>query len=402
MAKFNYSAITTQGKRKTGTIEANNKASATTMLKESGLFPESVVERGALQGDIILGNPVKTKDLTIFCQQFEAILSAGVSVLEALHLLKEQTENKYLAKVIADLYDRVERGESLSDSMRANERYFPPILVNMVEAGEFSGSLEVALGRMAVHFEKEHKLQQSVKKATTYPIVVSIVAVGVIILLLVVVIPTFVDLFDGMGMELPATTKALLAISSFVINRWYIILFAVVVGGIGLRFYVKSEIGKLTLGRIKLKIPIIGPVQTKIVASRFARTLSTLLASGLPLLQAIEVVAKVVDNHVVEHGLMEAQQQVSKGIPLSQPIEEMGVFPPMINHMVRIGEDTGQLEPILNKVADFYDGEVETAVAQLTTMIEPAIIVVLATVVGFVVISIVQPMFQMYSGINKL
>jgi type IV pilus assembly protein PilC len=180
-------------------------------------------------------------------------------------------------------------------------------------------------------------------------------------------------------------------------------LIVLVIGSIvGFSYYAKSELGSITLGRIKLKLPIIGPVQTKIVAARFSRTLSTLLASGLPLLDAIAIVAKVVDNYVVEKGLLRAQEQVSKGIPLSKPIEEMGAFPPMINHMVRIGEETGQLEPILNKVADFYDREVETAVAQLTTMLEPAIIVVLAVVVGFVVISIIQPMFGMYKGVGSM
>jgi type IV pilus assembly protein PilC len=402
MAKFSYTAITQDGKNKKGVVEAGTKEAVSSILKESGMFPLTIVEQGALQKELVLGNPVKTKDLTIFCQQFEAILGAGVSVLEALHLLKEQTENKYLAKVIEDMYLRVERGEALSASMQANSKYFPSILINMVEAGEVSGSLEIALDRMATHFLKEHELQQSVKKATTYPAVVSVVALIVVVILVVVVVPTFVSMFDGMGMELPASTKALLAISSFITHQWYILIVLVIGSIVGFSYYAKSELGSITLGRIKLKLPIIGPVQTKIVAARFSRTLSTLLASGLPLLDAIAIVAKVVDNYVVEKGLLRAQEQVSKGIPLSKPIEEMGAFPPMINHMVRIGEETGQLEPILNKVADFYDREVETAVAQLTTMLEPAIIVVLAVVVGFVVISIIQPMFGMYKGVGSM
>ncbi|MBN2222271.1 MAG: type II secretion system F family protein [Vallitaleaceae bacterium] len=401
MAKFSYTAITLEGKNKKGVIEANNKERASSILKESGLLPLTISENSALQQDIVIGNPVKVKDLTIFCQQFEAILTAGVSVLEALHLLREQTGNKQLAKVIANMYERVEQGEALSASMKANSKYFPSILINMVEAGEVSGSLEVALSRMASHFEKEHRLQQSVKKATMYPLVVSIIAIAVVVLLMIVVIPTFVGMFEGMGAELPATTKALIAISDFMKTRWYVILIVAFVSIFGFRAYAKSEVGSITLSRIKLRIPIFGPVQTKIVASRFSRTMSTLLASGLPLLDAIAVVAKVVDNYVVEKGLLNAREQVSKGVALSKPIQEMEVFPPMINHMVRIGEETGQLEPILNKVADFYDREVETAVAQMTTMLEPMIIVVLAVVVGFVVISIIQPMFQMYGNINK-
>ncbi len=402
MPKFNYTAISQAGKNKKGSVEASSKEIAQSIVKEMGLMPLTIVEQSALQGNIVLGNPVKVKDLTIFCQQFEAILTAGVSVLEALYLLSEQTENKHLSSIIVDMYTRVERGEALSASMKANAKYFPSILINMVEAGELSGNLEIALRRMAAHFENEHELQQSVKKATTYPLVVAIVAVAVVIILVTVVVPTFVEMFDGMGMELPWTTKLLLQISSFVITKWYILIGITVITIVGLKMYARSEVGSISLSRIKLKAPIIGSVQTKIVASRFSRTLSTLLASGLPLLDALEVVSKVVDNYVVEKGIMDAREQVSKGVPLSKPIIEMNVFPPMINHMVRIGEETGQMEPILDKVADFYDREVESAVAQMTTMLEPAIIVFLAVVVGFVVISIVQPMFGMYGGINKM
>lgn len=389
------------GKIKKGKLEARDRSVVVNTLKEGGLYPIDIQQEGALAKDVTFGNPVKTKDLTIFCQQFEAVLSAGISVLEALHLLKEQTENKHLQKIIGDIYNSVEQGESLSGAMKKHPKNFPSILINMIEAGEVSGNLEIALKRMAIHFEKEYKLQQSVKKATTYPLVVALIATGVVSLLIVVVIPTFVGMFSDMGMELPVTTRALLAISDFVITKWYILIATIVIGGGGFIYYGKSEVGKMTLGGIKLRVPIFGPLNVKIVASRFARTMSTLLASGLPLLDAIEVVSKVVDNYSVMKGLLDAKEQVSKGVPLSKPIEEMGVFPPMITHMVRIGEDTGQLEPILNKVADFYDTEVETAVSQLTTMLEPLIIVVLAVVVGFVVISIIQPMFQMYNGISN-
>lgn len=402
LANFQYSAMDKAGKTKKGKMEARNKEVATQMIKDAGMYPIQVNEEGALQKDIVIGNPIGTKDLTIFCQQFEAVLSAGISVLEALHLLKEQTENKYFQKVIADIYANVEQGESLSSSMSKHPKVFPSILINMIEAGEISGNLEVALRRMASHFEKEFKLQQDVKKATTYPIVVAFISIAVVVVLMVVVIPTFVGMFSEMGMELPLTTRILLAISDFIINQWYVLIISIALIVLVFTYYSRSEVGKMMLSGVKLKAPVFGNLNTKIIASRFARTLSTLLASGLPLLDAMEVVSKVVDNHKVMKGLIDAREQVSKGMPLSKPIAEMGVFPPMINHMVRIGEDTGQLEPILDKVADFYDTEVETAVSQLTTMLEPLIIVVLALVVGFVVISIVQPMFQMYGGIENL
>jgi len=402
MAHFNYTVITKDGKNKKGKIEASDKTAALNLLKESGFYPLSVIEENALQKEIVLGNPIKVKDLTVFCQQFEAILTAGISVLEALNLLMEQSSNKFFSKIIANMYNAVETGESLAGSMKPYEKYFTSILINMIEAGEASGNLEIALARMAVHFEKEYKTEQSVKKAVMYPIIVSILALGVVIILLVFVIPVFVGMFQDMGMELPFITRMLIGASEFVQTKWYILIAAVVLIVGGFKFYSSTEVGKMTLSGIKLKAPIIGQLTRKVVASRFSRTLSTLLASGLPLLDAIEIVSKVVDNHTVQKGLMDARDQVSKGMPLSKPIEEMGVFPPMITHMVRIGENTGQLEPILNKVADFYDSEVETAVSQLTTMLEPLIIVVLALVVGVVVISIIQPMFQMYQGLGQL
>lgn len=401
MSKFQYSVIDKQGKTKKGSLDASDKNTAINILKENGFYPLEIVEEGALRKEIVIGNPVKSKDLTIFCQQFEAVLSAGISVLEALFLLREQTENKHLRKIIADMYEKVEQGESLSHSMKNHSKYFPSILINMIEAGEASGSLEVALERMAVHFEKDYKLQQTIKKATMYPTIVAIVMVMVVTLLVVVVVPTFVTMFSDIGMELPASTKALLAISGFVKTKWYIIIVVAILSVVGYTYYSKSDVGKITLSGFKLRAPVVGKMNTKIAASRFARTMSTLLASGLPLLDALEIVAKVVDNYVVEKGLLNAKDQVSKGVALSKPIKDMNVFPPMITHMVRIGEDTGQLESILNKVADFYDDEVETAVQQMTTMIEPIIIVVMAVVVGFVVISIIQPMFGMYSGISN-
>ena len=400
MPIFTYTVMTKEGKQKKGTLEAGSQSSAMSILKENGYYPIQVTEQTTFQKEIVIGNPIKTKDITIFCQQFEAIISAGISVLEALDLLKEQTENKFFKKIIAELYTTVESGDSLSGAMAHHKKYFPSILINMIAAGEASGNLEIALKRMAEHFEKEYKLQQSIKKATMYPLIVSIVAVIVIGILVVVVIPTFVGMFNEMGMELPWTTRTLLGISDFVVNKWYILISVIVVAIIVLYFYIRSEIGKITLSGIKLSMPLFGKLNVKIVASRFARTMSTLLASGLPLLEAIEIVSKVVDNYKVEKGLMACRNQVSKGVPLSKPVTEMGIFPPMITHMVKIGENTGQLEPILNKVADFYDGEVETSVSQLTTLLEPLIIVVLAVVVGFVVISIVQPMFQMYGGLS--
>jgi type IV pilus assembly protein PilC len=403
MATYTYKALTKDGKKKKGTIDASNEAVALGAIKEEGFIPLEIIEQNAFNKDlnITFGTLVKVNDLSLFSKQFVSILSAGVSVLEALDLLREQTENKYLQKAIGETYESVEKGDSLATAMANHPKIFPSILVNMIEAGEMSGNLEIAFERMSSHFEKETKLKQTVKKAVTYPIIVSIVAVIVVCILVTFVVPSFVDMFDSVGMELPALTKALLSISYFVRKRWVFLLIAIISGGGFLIYYGKTDVGKQLFSSLKLHMPLFGKLNSKVAASRFTRTLSTLLASGISLLDAIEIVAKVVDNYVVSQHLLNVKDQVSRGIPLSKPIKEQQVFPPMVTHMVKIGEDTGTLEETLNKVADFYDSDVETTVTQLTTLLEPLIIAVLAVVVGFVVLSIVQPMFQMYEGISQ-
>ena len=401
MPIYSYKAKDSSGKTITGTMEANERNMVITTLKNKNLYPLSVQEAGLLKKEIEFDfmEKVTVRDLAVFCRQFSTLINAGVTVFNCLDILRLQTENKKLKKIIQDIYETVQKGKTLSAAMNEH-KIFPPILLNMVEAGEVSGTLDLTLERVAVHFEKENKINQKVKGALTYPIVVSVIAVIVVGILVTFVVPTFVGMFSGMGMELPGTTKALLAISDFTIKRWYVLLIVGVVLFVSFKYYASLESGRRTIDGLKLKVPIIGNVTKKIIASRFTRTLSTLLGSGLSLLVSLEIVGRVVDNYVVEKGLENARNEVSRGVNLSEPISQMGVFPPMVTHMVEIGEDTGSLESILEKTADFYDGEVETAIAQMTTMIEPLIICALAVVVGFVVLSIVQPMFGMYGGIG--
>lgn len=401
--EFNYSIITKEGKDKKGKIEAKSKEQAIQMLKEAGHFPLEVTEIGLLQKEITFGgNHVTTKDLSMFCRQFYSILKAGVVVLDGLYLLKDQTENKILKKVINELYIDVEKGGSLYEAMKKHKKVFPDILVNMIAAGEESGNLEVAFERMAEHFAKENRIKQAVQKAVTYPAVVLCIAMVVVIILVTFVVPTFTEMFTDMGMDLPLTTRLLIALGDFLKNKWYVAVITVTALVGGFMWYRKTPVGRFTLSGIKLKLPILGKLNQKIVASRFTRTLSTLLAAGIPMLDSIEIVARVVDNTVVEKGLLEAKFQIGEGVPLSKPLEDMQVFPLMVTHMIKVGETTGEMEEILTNVANFYDEEVETTVAQVTTLLEPLIIVLLAIVVGGVVLSIVQPMFQMYGALGSM
>ncbi|MDK2810834.1 MAG: type pilus assembly protein PilC [Petroclostridium sp.] len=403
MPVYMYKAKTIDGMNVKGTLEANDPATVFSMLKEKGYYPIQVAEQSILQKDISFDfmEKVKLKDMAVFCRQFATIINAGISVLGCLDILRQQTENKKLKNTVEKIYESVQKGNTLSSSMKEH-KVFPSILLSMVEAGEVSGSLDVALERMAVHFEKENKINQKVKGAMTYPIIVAIIATIVIAILITFVVPNFVGMFAGMGMELPATTKALLAISNFVKKFWYVIIGVIIGLAILFRYFASTTAGKNIIDGIKLKLPVFGPVNQKVVSSRFTRTLSTLLASGLPLLTSLEIVEKVVDNDVVAKGLEKAKQEVSRGVSLAQPIAQIGIFPPMVIHMLKIGENTGALESILAKTADFYDDEVETAITQMTTMLEPLIIVIMAIVVGFIILSVVQPMFGMFQGLGSM
>lgn len=401
MPIYIYHAKSITGRNIKGTLEANDKSTVLSTLKEKGYYPVHIVEQGLLQKEISVSliQTVKIKDIAIFCRQFATIINAGVSVLSCLDILRLQTENKKLKEVIEKVYASVQKGSTLSSAMREH-KVFPSILLNMIEAGEMSGTLDAALERMALHFEKENRISQKVKSAMTYPIIVAFVATIVILVLITFVVPTFVGMFEGMGIELPATTKALLTFSNFIKTRWY----AILGGGIGfillLKYFLATAGGRNIIDNVKLKLPIFGSVHKKVISSRFTRTLSTLLASGLPLLTALEIVAKVVDNYVVAKGLEKAKQEISRGVSLAQPIAQIKAFPPMVTHMVQIGEDTGALESILEKTADFYDTEVETAIEQMTTLLEPLIMIIMGVIVAFIVLSIVQPMFSMYGGIR--
>lgn len=401
MPIYIYKAKSAEGKEVKGEIEASDLSAVRTALKEKGFFPISISKKSLLDSNISFSflDKVKIKDISVFCRQFATVINSGVSVMGALDILRQQTDHKQLKAVVEKMYEMVQKGNSLSSAMREH-KVFPDILLNMVEAGEVSGTLDSTMDRMAAHFEKENKINQKVKGAMSYPIIVGIIASIVVVILLTQVVPTFVGMFAGAGMELPGTTKALLGISSFLQTKWYILI--IVVGGAvgGFKFYTSKDPGKTAFDALKLKMPIFGPINKKVIATRFTRTLSTLLASGLPLMSAMEVVAKVVENHVVEVGLKAASEEVSRGVSLSQPITNMGIFPPLVTYMIKIGEDTGSMESVLEKTADFYDAELETALEQLTTLMEPLIIVVMAVVVGFIVLSIIQPMFGMFETIG--
>jgi len=402
LAGYSYIAIDSNGKEKKGKMEAPNQDRVFHTLKNDGLVPVTIKELSAFNQDIsfTIGNPVKPRDLSIFTRQFVSILSAGVPIISALEMLSEQTSNKYLRKAIHNTQVMVEKGETLADAMRNQGKIFPPLLINMVEAGEATGGLEIALERMATHFEKDARIKALVKKAMIYPIVVGFVALAVIILMLAVVIPSFMKMFEDMDMKMPALTMAVVAASEFIIHQWYIIIGVIALLFLGITTFRKSYSGKMFFATLALKIPLFSKLTIKGACARFGRTLSTLIAAGIPLIEAVDITARTMDNLIFKKVLMNAKEEIARGVPLSIPLKASGVFPPMVYHMIKIGEETGNIETMLTKVADYYDEEVEVATQSLTAAMEPLIIVVLAVVVGTLLFAIMQPMFSMYDQLD--
>lgn len=404
MAGYVYVAVDMKGKEKRGKMEAPNADRVFQTLKTDGYFPIKISEQNIFNKDIniSLSNPIKARDYSVFARQFDSIISAGVPIIKAFELVIEQTENKSLRKGLTETMSLLQKGERLADAMRYQGKIFPPILINMVEAGETSGKLEIAMDRMATHFEKEAKIKSLVKKAMIYPATVGVISLLVVILMLVVVIPSFMKMFEDMNMKLPAATLIAKGMSDFMLQKWYLVLGVVMVLIGILTAFKKSPKGKMLIARWSLKLPIFGKLIIKTACARYARTLSTLLTAGIPLLDAIDMTARIMDNLVIKKMLYDAKEEVARGVPLSVPLAAAGIFPPLVYHMTKIGEETGNLDAMLTKIADYYDEEVEISSQSMTATMEPLIIIILALVVGILVMAIMQPMFAMYDQLDTL
>lgn len=402
MAEFQYRVITPEGKEKKGTMEGKSVEQVSGVLKAQKNVILSVSEASLMNRDInfSLGGRVSARDYSIFCRQFVSIISAGVSIINALEMMRDQTENRTLKKALGEVYEDVSKGESMAGAMKKHSKVFPSMLCNMVEAGEASGSMEVAFERMAVQFEKENKLKQSVKKAMIYPIVLLVVMVGVLFLMMIWVIPNFMGMFAELDTELPPITQAVVNMSDFVIAKWWLILLVVAAAIALFKAYAASPSGKFVLGGIALKIPVFGKLQTKSECARLGRTLCTLLGAGVPMMDAIEITGRSMENVHYKKTMMDAKDQVMRGMALSRPLKTCGLFPPMVVHMVSIGEETGNIETMLENVANYYEDDVQVATEQVMALMEPMIIVVMAIVVGVLIMAIMQPMLTLYESIG--
>lgn len=403
MANYIYTAVDRAGKTRKGNIEAPNEEQALSKVKAEGLVVMELKGETMLNKEISFGGKkVTPRDLSVFCRQFVSMISAGVTIIDALGMLAESTENPKLAKTIAETQVDIEKGDSMSEAMARRENVYTDLLVHMVAAGESSGDIATAFVRMAEHFEKAAKLKALIKKAAIYPVVVGVVAVVVVIIMLIVVIPAFEDMFADLGTELPAITKAVVALSEAIQNYWYIMLVVIVGIVVGIKLFKRSPAGELFFGKIMYKMPIFGTLTVKNASAMFARTMSTMLAAGIPMIMAIDKVSKTMTNVLFKHAIEDAKEEVAKGVPLSEPIERCGLFPPMVHHMTRIGEETGEVEDMLERLANYYDEEVEMATQSVMAAMEPMIIIVLAVVVGGILAAVFAPMLQMYKDLGNL
>lgn len=404
MAAWGFVAIDKSGKEIKGSKEADNEEQVKRELKAQGLIVLEVTEQNALTKDISFdfGGSPTPRDMAVFCRQFASITRAGVTIIQTLSMLAEQTENKKMQKALFAVKADVEKGETFADSLAKHPKVFPELLVQMARAGEASGSLDTAMDRMATQFEKNAKTQALIKKAMIYPIVVALVAVAVVIVMLVFVIPRYMDMFAELGAELPGITKMVVAMSDFIQAYWFIIIPVVAAVVFAIKTYAKTFSGKHLFGKLALKIPAVANLVTKSASAQMARTLSTLLTAGVPLVEAVDIVADTMTNIWFKEALKDAVQQIIIGVPLSQPLQSCKLFPPMVYHMVGIGEEAGSTEEMLNKLADYYEEEVEMAVQSLMAAMEPMIIIVLACVVGVLIGAVMAPMVTMYTALDNL
>ncbi len=401
MPQFTYTAIDAAGKRLAGSLEAANKNQLILKLKEKGLFildAEDKVETST-RNLASMSKKIKLKPLAIFCRQFATLINAGITAVKSLDILYQQTMDKNLRACIGRVYEAVQKGEAMSEAFRKQGAAFPELFINMVMTGESAGNLDSVLIRMAEHYEKENKLKNKIKGAMVYPMVLTVLTVVVVVLMLVVVLPSFTGIILAGGGEVPLPTRILLGLSDVITSYWYMIGGGLIIIIIGWRGFKRSEKGLLWWDSKKLVMPIVGKSLKMIYAARFARTLSTLLSSGIQMLQSIEITARVVGNQFIHDKLLIVTEDIRKGTQLSVAIKKTEQFPAMIYNMISVGEESGLLDDILTKTAAFFDEESDAAITRLVGLLEPLMIVFMAIIIGFIVISIALPMFTMYGAI---
>jgi type IV pilus assembly protein PilC len=403
MPDYKYQGTSRSGSSVSGVMTAANKSELATLLKRQQITATKMTEKGKEFNVPTFGGGVNSKELAIFTRQFSVMIDAGLPLVQCLEILASQQENKTFQKVLISTRGQVEGGATLSAAMRSSPKVFDALYVNMVEAGETGGILDTILQRLSSYIEKNVKLQRAVKSALVYPVGVLTVAGGVITLLLWKVVPIFATLFAGLGVDLPLPTKIVIAMSNLVGSIFGLLLLVALAGAIfGLKIWYGTPQGRFVLDTIVLKLPVLGILMRKIAVARFTRTLGTLISSGVPILEGLDITAKTAGNAVVERALQQVRRSLEEGKSLTEPLRDSEVFPGMVTQMIAVGEQTGAMDAMLQKIADFYEEEVDAAVKDLLTALEPVMIVFLGVVVGGVVISMYLPLFSLIGKLSSM
>ncbi len=399
--KYLYKAANKAGQTVEGLIEASDKKSVVFALRAKSLYLLSLSEVNPKSTlDIAFGSAkLPKRTLAVFCTQFASILRAGVPLIQALTILEEQTENAKLKKILQSVGEDLQRGKGLSEALSLHERALPTIMIKMIEAGELSGTLDLSLERLATHFDKEYRITKKIRGAMMYPVIVTIIALIVVVFMLLFIIPRFMTFFEASGAELPGITKFMLGLSEFITTNWMYIMAFLLMIYVGFKFYKSTPPGRLAIDTLKTKAPLFKKSVSRILASRFSRTLATLTATGISLTQSLRIASKVVGNRLAENKLIDIEESIKQGRSLNASVSAAALFPNMMVHMTKIGEESGTLDQMLAKAADYFEEEADVAITRLTTILQPILLVVVAAIILFVMLSVLMPMLTMYSSI---
>ncbi|MBA2173442.1 type II secretion system F family protein [Halobacillus locisalis] len=401
MAYFTYKGRDRRGRLKEGRLKAGSQREATALLREDGVTPFQVSQMdGLLFKDIHLGNPVKNQDFVIYLRQFSTLIDAGISLIEATYILKDQTSSRGLKKTLSEVADDLEAGHAFSDAAAKHRKVFPLMFINMMKAGEVGGNIDEILERMAMYYEKQYELRQKIVSALSYPLVVGMIAFAIVIFMLSFVVPRFASMFSSFASDIPPFTQFVLGLGDFFSSFWWAFIFLPVILYLIYKYSLKYERFAYVVDYAKMRVPYFGGLVQKAALARMTRTLSSLFNSSVPVLEAVQITERIVENKVIEEELQKARESLESGESMAKPLTEHWAFPSMVTQMISVGEKTGALDQMLNKAADFYEREIDHATDRIKALIEPIMIVILALIVGAIVMAIAVPMFSIFENIQ--
>jgi len=400
MAQFNYQAKTADGQAVSGVMEAESLIALRGLLRTKDMYLVTGDEAILSRRKEASSKKLPAKDLTIICKQLSSMLGAGVTLIRALDILYQQTEDAKVKSILRTIYEDVQKGDQFSDALKKRGNCFPHLMIAIVESGEASGTLEDVIGKLANQFAGDAKIGRKVISALVYPSVLLVLTICAVTAMLVFILPTFVGIFDDAGSEIPGLTKAIMNLSDFIVHRWYIIIGVLIVGSMLLNRFIATDYGRHVRDSLYLRLPIVKKVVVNVAAAGFARTMSNLVSSGLPLISGIDITAKVVNNAVMEERLMEMRDDIRTGMSLSYGVKKIAVFPPIVHSMIAIGEESGDLDNLLDKLSGYLDEEVEASIERLMSMMEPMLIVLMGACIGTIVVAMLLPIFGIYDVIQ--